>query len=165
MELSSTHTKPQTVGYIYGLFLTIHLTYDKQRQVLPGGFIPGPNKSKIVDFFLFPGLHHLSALQWEGLCVWNASQARSSYLAFFLPLPPPMALAWCISTVLLDIMTSKGVICIAQLWGNTSQEGLIIILPFSSLSTMSSTGAIIPTYCMLLFLSVLLISTLIIFAI
>lgn len=44
----------------------------KQRQVLPGGFIPGPNKPKIVDSFLFPGLHHLSALQQECLCIWDA---------------------------------------------------------------------------------------------
>jgi hypothetical protein len=35
----------------------------KKRHVLSGGFIPGPNKPKIIDLFLFPGLHHLSALQ------------------------------------------------------------------------------------------------------
>ncbi|KAF8233480.1 hypothetical protein L208DRAFT_1556009 [Tricholoma matsutake] len=39
----------------------------KQRQILPGGFIPGPNKPKIIDSFLFPGLHHLSTLHQEGL--------------------------------------------------------------------------------------------------
>jgi hypothetical protein len=35
----------------------------KQRQILPGGFIPGPNKLKNVDSYLFSGLHHLSAIQ------------------------------------------------------------------------------------------------------
>ena len=44
----------------------------KKKNVLPGGFIPGPNKPKNLDSFLFPGLHHVSALQREGLSVWNA---------------------------------------------------------------------------------------------
>lgn len=48
----------------------------KQRQVLPGGFIPGPHKPKIVDSYLFPGLHHLSALQREGLRIWDALHDR-----------------------------------------------------------------------------------------
>ncbi|KIK74860.1 hypothetical protein PAXRUDRAFT_19473 [Paxillus rubicundulus Ve08.2h10] len=40
-------------------------------HVLPGGFIPGPNKPKNVDSFLFPGMHHLTALQCEGLPMWD----------------------------------------------------------------------------------------------
>ncbi|KAF8809746.1 hypothetical protein BYT27DRAFT_7254467 [Phlegmacium glaucopus] len=47
--------------------------YTKKR-VLPGGFIPGPNKPKHTDSYLFPSLHHLSALQKEGLCMWDASK-------------------------------------------------------------------------------------------
>ncbi|GBE89900.1 hypothetical protein SCP_1702260 [Sparassis crispa] len=39
----------------------------KRRHVLTGGFISGPNKPKNVGSFLFPGLHHLAALQREGL--------------------------------------------------------------------------------------------------
>ena len=46
----------------------------KKCYVLPGGFIPGPNKLKNIDFFLFHGLHHLAALQNECLCIWDASQ-------------------------------------------------------------------------------------------
>lgn len=46
----------------------------KKKCVLPGSFIPGPNKPKIVDSFLFVGLHHLSALQREGLRIWDASR-------------------------------------------------------------------------------------------
>ncbi|KDQ54419.1 hypothetical protein JAAARDRAFT_182367 [Jaapia argillacea MUCL 33604] len=46
----------------------------KKKHVLPGGFIPGPNKPKVVDSSLFPGLHHLQALQNEGLRVWDASK-------------------------------------------------------------------------------------------
>ena len=45
----------------------------KKRHVLPGGFIPGPDKPKNLDSFMFPGLYHLSALQREGLLIWDAS--------------------------------------------------------------------------------------------
>ncbi|KIO04827.1 hypothetical protein M404DRAFT_142201, partial [Pisolithus tinctorius Marx 270] len=41
-------------------------------HVCPGGFIPGPNKPKNIDSFLFPGIHHLTSLQKEGLPIWNA---------------------------------------------------------------------------------------------
>lgn len=44
----------------------------KKKHVLPGGFIPGPNKPKNIDSFLFPGLHHLAALQNEGLSIYDA---------------------------------------------------------------------------------------------
>ncbi|KAF8833937.1 hypothetical protein BDN67DRAFT_992757 [Paxillus ammoniavirescens] len=40
-------------------------------HVLPGGFIPGPNKLKNLNSFLFPGFHHLAALQHEGLPMWD----------------------------------------------------------------------------------------------
>ena len=48
--------------------------------------IPGPKKPKFVEFFLYPGLHHLSAVQREGLQVWDAAQDRTfvSRLFFFL---------------------------------------------------------------------------------
>ena len=36
----------------------------KKAAVLFGGIIPGPNKPKIVESFLFPGLHHLSAMAY-----------------------------------------------------------------------------------------------------
>lgn len=44
----------------------------KKVAVHPGGFIPGPNKPKYMDSFVFPGLFHLAALQKEGLRIWNA---------------------------------------------------------------------------------------------
>lgn len=47
-----------------------------KKSVLPGGFITGPNKPKNPDSYLFPSLHHLSGLQKEGLCMWDASQKR-----------------------------------------------------------------------------------------
>jgi hypothetical protein len=48
----------------------------KKKYVLIGGFIPGPNKPKVVDSFLFPGLHHLAAIQKEGLRIWDSSRDR-----------------------------------------------------------------------------------------
>jgi hypothetical protein len=43
----------------------------KKKYVLPGGFIPGPNKPKNLDSFVYTGLHHLSALQKDGLHIWD----------------------------------------------------------------------------------------------
>ncbi|EDR04522.1 uncharacterized protein LACBIDRAFT_304264 [Laccaria bicolor S238N-H82] len=48
----------------------------KKRHVLPGGFIPGPDKSKNLDSFMFPGLYHLSALQKEGLQIWDQEREK-----------------------------------------------------------------------------------------
>ncbi|KIO01813.1 hypothetical protein M404DRAFT_28315 [Pisolithus tinctorius Marx 270] len=46
----------------------------KKHYILLGGFIPGPNKPKNINSFLFPGLHHLATLQNECLRIWDASQ-------------------------------------------------------------------------------------------
>jgi hypothetical protein len=45
----------------------------KKKYVLPSGFIPGPLPPKNTDSYFFPGLHHLSAIQKEGLRVWDTS--------------------------------------------------------------------------------------------
>jgi hypothetical protein len=57
--------------YIWILFDYIPGTRYKKKRVLIGGFIPGPNKPKHADSFTFPGLHHLAALQREGLPIWD----------------------------------------------------------------------------------------------
>lgn len=52
------------------IWVLVNLSPDKQYKkihVRPGGFIPGPNKPKNLDSFLYVGIHHLSALQNEGL--------------------------------------------------------------------------------------------------
>ena len=53
----------------------------KKKHVLPGTIIPGPNKPKITDSYLFRGLHHLSALQREdngaGLTMWDAVAGKT----------------------------------------------------------------------------------------
>ncbi|KIM36421.1 hypothetical protein M413DRAFT_20524 [Hebeloma cylindrosporum] len=46
----------------------------KKRHILPGGFIPGPNKPKNLDSFIFPGLYHLASVQNDGLPIWDASR-------------------------------------------------------------------------------------------
>ena len=56
----------------------------KKKHVLPGAIIPGPKKPKIIDSFLFPGLHHLSAVQQEGLRIWDASRDREFLSRLFL---------------------------------------------------------------------------------
>jgi hypothetical protein len=44
----------------------------KKKYVPVGSIIPGPNKPKVVDSFLFPGLHPLAAIQKEGLRIWDS---------------------------------------------------------------------------------------------
>ncbi|KIJ09474.1 hypothetical protein PAXINDRAFT_87391 [Paxillus involutus ATCC 200175] len=46
----------------------------KKKYVLLGVIIPGPNKPKNIDFFLFPSFHHIAALQHEGPPVWDVFQ-------------------------------------------------------------------------------------------
>jgi len=56
--------------------LAPELRYHK-KFVIPAGFIPGPEKMKDGDSFLYPVLHHISALQNEGLRIWDASTSNS----------------------------------------------------------------------------------------
>ncbi|KIK95084.1 hypothetical protein PAXRUDRAFT_141559, partial [Paxillus rubicundulus Ve08.2h10] len=46
----------------------------KKKYVLPGIIIPGLNKPKNIDSLLFPGFHHVTALQHEGLPIWDELQ-------------------------------------------------------------------------------------------
>ncbi|CDO70170.1 hypothetical protein BN946_scf185009.g21 [Trametes cinnabarina] len=48
----------------------------KKRYVFPGAIIPGPRKPRNLESFLFPGLAHISALQKEGLKIWDAANKR-----------------------------------------------------------------------------------------
>ncbi|OSD02895.1 hypothetical protein PYCCODRAFT_1444946 [Trametes coccinea BRFM310] len=48
----------------------------KKRYVLPGAVIPGPEKPKNIESFIFPGLYHIAALQREGLKIWDAFRER-----------------------------------------------------------------------------------------
>ena len=46
----------------------------KKDSVLPGVIIPGPNKPKNIDSFLFPGFHHIVAIHHEGLVIWDTDR-------------------------------------------------------------------------------------------
>ena len=67
----------------------------KVRNILPGGVIPGPKAPDNIESFLFPGLAHLSALQKEGLHVWDAYHRRAalSFLFLILVLADAVAMA------------------------------------------------------------------------
>jgi hypothetical protein len=56
----------------------------KVRNILPGGIIPGPKSPKHLDSFLFPGLAHVSALQKEGLRLWDSYNRRLARSVLFL---------------------------------------------------------------------------------
>ena len=48
----------------------------KVRNILPRGVIPGPGHPKNLDFFLFPGLAHVSAVQREGLRLYDSYHCK-----------------------------------------------------------------------------------------
>ena len=70
------------------IFIIANLSPDiryRKLNVLPGGFIPGPKKPKNIDSFLFPGMHHLAAIQHEGLSMWDPlSDSRYSSYVYLL---------------------------------------------------------------------------------
>ena len=53
-------------------------------NILPGGVIPGPNTPGDVNSVLFPGLSHVSALQKEGLPIWDAYRQERALSFLFL---------------------------------------------------------------------------------
>jgi hypothetical protein len=83
------------------IYIWIIVNYSPDRRykkvsIRPGSFIPGPNKPGNADSFLFVGLHHLAALQKEGLQIWDALKCRKFLSKVFLLLKladaPGMAL-------------------------------------------------------------------------
>jgi hypothetical protein len=65
--------------------LAEELQYQK-KYVMVGGIIPGPHHPTHIKSFLFPGLHHVLALQTEGLWVWDALEKKIhvSYIFFYI---------------------------------------------------------------------------------
>ena len=59
------------IGIWVNLDLPPELRY-KKRFVTPAFVIPGPNKPKNMDSFLYTSLHHIAALQRDGLRIWDA---------------------------------------------------------------------------------------------
>ena len=67
----------------------------KIRNIIPGGVIPGPKNPKHLDSFLFPGLAHVSALQKEGMHIWDGYDrvAAISFIILLLILADAVAMA------------------------------------------------------------------------
>ena len=79
LDGAQLYESKQSDCWIY-IWIILNLAPDKRYKkvyVCPGGFIPGPNKPKNIDSFLFVGLHHIAALQREGLRIWDASEDRT----------------------------------------------------------------------------------------
>ena len=45
----------------------------KKKFVLSSRFIPGPNKPKILDSFIYPSLYYIVAVMTKGLKIWDAT--------------------------------------------------------------------------------------------
>ena len=78
MDGAQLYQDKQSDCWIY-MWVVFDLAPDlryRKRYVLPGGFIPGPNNPKNSDSYLFPGFHHLAAIQKEGLNVWGGEDSR-----------------------------------------------------------------------------------------
>ena len=83
--------------WIY-IWILLELAPDERykiRNILPGGIIPGPRSPRHLDSFLFPGLAHVSALQKEGLQLWDSYNQRLalSFLFLFLILADAVGMA------------------------------------------------------------------------
>jgi hypothetical protein len=67
----------------------------KIRNILPGGIIPGPGHPKNLDSFLFPGLAHVSAIQKEGLRLYDSYHRKLviSFVFFLLAIADAVAMA------------------------------------------------------------------------
>ncbi|VDB94253.1 unnamed protein product [Peniophora sp. CBMAI 1063] len=70
------------------------LRYQK-KYIMIGAIIPGPNKPKHIDSFMYTSLYHLAVLQKTGFKVWNARKAsiESKGLYFWLALADGPGLA------------------------------------------------------------------------
>ena len=75
--------------WIY-IWILVNLSPNKRYKKLcvrPGGFIPGSNKPKNLNSFLYVSIHHLSALQKEGLQIWDADRNITFWLNLYLLYP------------------------------------------------------------------------------
>ena len=80
----------------------------KKNNVLPGAIIPGPKKPGYIESFLYPGFHHLSALQREGLAIWDSSKDK-----IFISRP----------FLFLSCGDGPGLLCTSNLVGHCGKHG------------------------------------------
>jgi hypothetical protein len=58
----------------------------KKKSILVGGIIPGPNKPKFIESFIYAGLKYLVLCQKYGLKIWNAKTQETFLCFLFLAL-------------------------------------------------------------------------------
>ncbi|KAJ3808724.1 hypothetical protein F5876DRAFT_3067, partial [Lentinula aff. lateritia] len=89
--------------------------------LLPMFIIPGPNKPKILDSFIFRSLHHMSALQKEsdgkGLAMWDAATSSIIHACILFNL----AMADAVGLVDLDGRASHH--CVHACWIGCPMKG------------------------------------------
>ena len=95
----------------------------KIRNILPGGIIPGPKNPKHLDSFLFPGLAHVSALQKEGLRVWDGYKDEAAVCFIFLLLILADAIAMAEMTGSVGHHGRKGCRILCGLFGRNKPGG------------------------------------------
>ena len=95
----------------------------KIRNILPGGIIPGPNNPKDLDSFLFPGLAHVSALQKEGLHLWDGYNRMRAISFIFLLLVLADAIAMAQLTGSVGHHGRKGCRILCGLFGRNKPGG------------------------------------------
>ena len=81
----------------------------KKAFVIPAAIVPGPNKPGEIDSFLFPSLHHVAALQREGLKIFD------SYLDTVVPRSTPV--------ILFSTADSPGSASMSGMVGHTGKYG------------------------------------------
>ena len=97
LDGAQLHQNKKSDCWIY-IWILVDLAPGKRykiQNILPGGIIPGPDSPKDLDSFLFPGLAHVSALQREGLPLWDGyrRQRAISFLFLLLVLADAVAMA------------------------------------------------------------------------
>jgi hypothetical protein len=74
-DRAQLYESKQSVVWIY-IWILVDLTPKKRykiQNILLGGVFPGPETPSNLNSFLFPGLAHISALQKQGLPIWDCS--------------------------------------------------------------------------------------------
>ncbi|KIK15825.1 hypothetical protein PISMIDRAFT_114576 [Pisolithus microcarpus 441] len=110
LDGTQLYASKQSDCWIY-TWVVLNLAPDKRYKkihVYLGGFIPGLNKPKNIDLFLFVGLHHLAALQHEGLRIWDSSKDCTFSLDLYL---------------LFTTVDGPGLICWDGMVGHSSKNG------------------------------------------
>ena len=107
--------------YIWVLMdLTPELCYNN-KYVLPGSFIPGPNKPKNLDYFMYTGLHHLVVLQERQSMYLGLPNGTHLYITSVLILLGECQWTWLGSASWLD-WASQHIWVLKVLWAQRKRQ-------------------------------------------